>query len=186
MKYVGHTTRTIEEQFKGHKGGNLFVDKEMQRLGVENFKIEVLEECKTVQKLREQEIFWMVEMDSIYPHGYNLNDGIDNVSTFTPVLKSYSTPKDPISIVRGVVCRKWKWEILWHLHKEEKIRFNELMRRLTGVTNFIFTKSLRELETDGLVMRCELISAPPKVVEYSLTDYWTRINPHIERTLSLG
>ena len=38
-------------------------------------------------------------------------------------------------------------------------------------------KSLRELENDGLIMRCELISAPPKVVEYSLTDFGRELIP---------
>ena len=169
MKYVGQTTRPVEERFKGHRSGNLFVDKEMQRLGVENFTVEVLEECETVQQLREQEIFWMVEVNSIYPNGYNLNDGMDNVSTFTPVLKNYSTPTNPMAVVKGVIGRKWKWDIIWFLHKEGATRFNELHRRIPGITNFMLTKSLREMEMDGLVERRELISAPPKIVEYSLT-----------------
>ncbi len=75
----------------------------MQRLGVENFSVEVLEECETVQQLREQKIFWTVEVNLIYPNGYNLNDGMDNVSTFIPVLKNYSTPTNPMAVVKGVV-----------------------------------------------------------------------------------
>ena len=186
MKYVGQTTRPVEERFKGHRSGNLFVDKEMQRLGVENFTVEVLEECETVQQLREQEIFWMVEMNSIYPHGYNLNDGMDNVSTFTPVLKNYSTPTDPMAVAKGVVGRKWKWEIVWFLHENPATRYNELKRRIPGITNIMLTKSLREMEADGLVVRRELISEPPKVVEYSLTDFGKELIPALNELYVWG
>ena len=175
--YVGQTIRPLKERFNGHKCGSLFVDKEIQKYGAENFTIEVLEECETTKQLREQEIFWMVELNSIYPNGYNLNDGMDNVSTFTPVLKSYSTPEDPISIVKGTVGRKWKWEILLFLHKEGNTRYNELHRRIPGITNIMLTKSLREMESDGLIIRNEYVSAPPKVVDYSLSPLGKELIP---------
>ena len=184
--YVGQTTRPVEERFRGHKYGSLFVDKEIQKYGVENFTVEVLEECETTKQLREQEIFWMVELNSIYPNGYNLNDGIDNVSTFTSTLKNYSTPKDTISFVRGTIGRKWKWEIIWYLHEKENTRFNELKRRIPGITNIMLTKSLREMEADGLILRRELVSEPPKVVEYSLTDFGKELIPALNELYAWG
>ena len=185
-KYVGQTIRPVEERFRGHKSGNLFVDKEIQKYGVENFSLEVIEECKTIKQLREREIFWMVELNSIYPNGYNMNDGMDNVSTFTPVSANYSTPKDPVSIVKGTVGRKWKWEIIWFLHEKDATRYNELKRRIPGITNIMLTKSLREMEADGLVERREIISAPPKVVEYSLTAFGKELIPALNELYAWG
>ena len=77
--------------------------------------------------------------------------------------------KCPILCAMEVIGSKWKLPIVWYLHEKENTRFNELHRRIPGITNFMLTKSLREMEMDGLVERRELISAPPKIVEYSLT-----------------
>lgn len=77
--------------------------------------------------------------------------------------------KCPILCAMDVIGSKWKLPIVWYLHEKENTRYNELKRRIPGITNIMLTKSLRELENDGLVVRRELISAPPKVVEYSLT-----------------
>ena len=184
--YVGQTTRPVEERFRGHKSGSLFIDREIQKYGVENFSLEVIEECETQEQLREQEIFWMVELNSIYPNGYNINDGMDNVSTPTHMLKNYSTPKDPISFIRNIIGRKWKLEIIYFLHENENTRYNELKRRIPGITNIMLTKSLREMEKYGLILRRELISAPPKVVGYSLTDFGKELIPAINELYIWG
>lgn len=139
-----------------------------------------------MQQLREREFFWMVDLNSIYPNGYNINDEMNNVLTSTSSSNDYETPKDPISIVRGIIGRKWKWEIVWQLHKEGNTRFNELKRRIHGITHFMLTKSLRELENDGLVVRCECISTPPKVVEYSLTTLGKEFIPALNELYAWG
>ncbi|CZT38044.1 winged helix-turn-helix transcriptional regulator [Rhizobium sp. 9140] len=70
-----------------------------------------------------------------------------------------------ISLIDG----KWKCVILWHLHQEGVARFNELRRRLPGVTQRMLTNQLRELEADGLLDRVVYAQVPPKV-EYSLSE----------------
>lgn len=62
---------------------------------------------------------------------------------------------------------KWKSVILWHL-LGGPVRFNELQRRVNGVTQRMLTKQLRDLEDSGLVHREIYPEVPPKV-EYSLT-----------------
>ena len=64
---------------------------------------------------------------------------------------------------------KSKGVILYHLFKDDTLRFSELHRLLRGVNQRHLTKQLRELEEDGLLNRVVYPVVPPKV-EYSLTD----------------
>ena len=68
-----------------------------------------------------------------------------------------------------IIGRKWKLTILWYLHEKENTRYNELKRRITGITNMMITKFLMELKDDGLVKRTQYDTVPLKV-KYSLTD----------------
>lgn len=85
-----------------------------------------------------------------------------------------------------VIGAKWKLPILWYLHEKENTRYNELKRRIPGITNIMLTKSLRELEADGLVIRCEYVSAPPKVVEYSLAPPGKELIPALNELYAWG
>lgn len=67
----------------------------------------------------------------------------------------------------GVIGGKWKLVILRHLLEGTK-RFGELDKALPGITPRMLTRQLRELETDGLVLRTVYQQVPPKV-EYSVT-----------------
>lgn len=70
-----------------------------------------------------------------------------------------------ISLIDG----KWKCVALWYLQERGEIRFNELLRLMSGVTQRTLTNQLRELEADGLINRVVYAQVPPKV-EYSLSD----------------
>ncbi|MBU1316298.1 MAG: helix-turn-helix transcriptional regulator [Alphaproteobacteria bacterium] len=49
------------------------------------------------------------------------------------------------------------------------LRFNEMMRKIGGVSHRMLTLTLRGLEREGLVTRTAYATIPPKV-EYELTD----------------
>jgi DNA-binding HxlR family transcriptional regulator len=51
---------------------------------------------------------------------------------------------------------------------EGPVRFGELRRRLEGISEKMLTQTLRSLERDGLVIRRDFGTVPPKV-EYQLT-----------------
>lgn len=74
----------------------------------------------------------------------------------------------PVTFALSMLNGKWKLPIIWEIHQEEVIRFNELQRRLNGISNLMLSKSLQELEADGIVNRCQYNEIPPRV-EYSLT-----------------
>ena len=50
----------------------------------------------------------------------------------------------------------------------DTVRFGQLKKDLPGITNTMLTKSLRELEEDGLIHREQFNEIPPHV-EYLLT-----------------
>ena len=75
----------------------------------------------------------------------------------------------PVKFALGLVSGKWKLRILWELNQQEVIRFNELQRRLEGISSVMLSKSLEELERARLGHR----------VEYSLTALGRSIDPYL-------
>lgn len=74
----------------------------------------------------------------------------------------------PIIYALNIIGQKWKLPIMWYLASKECTRYNELKRKVKGITNMMLTKSLKELEEHKLIIRTQYETIPPKV-EYSLT-----------------
>ena len=66
------------------------------------------------------------------------------------------------------VANKWSVMILTLL-TDRPTRFNEIKRRLEGVTHKALTQALRRLERNGLIAR-RVLATSPVAVEYSITD----------------
>jgi DNA-binding HxlR family transcriptional regulator len=64
---------------------------------------------------------------------------------------------------------KWKVPILCSLDRDGTTRYNELKRKIRGITNTMLANALKELEESGLVRRKQYPEMPVRV-EYSLTD----------------
>lgn len=79
----------------------------------------------------------------------------------------------PIINELNMVGGKWKMPILWQLFNSD-LRYNELKRRLNGITNIMLTRCLRDLEESGLVKRIQYSEIPPHV-EYSLTSHCRKL-----------
>ena len=67
------------------------------------------------------------------------------------------------------LSRSWALQILGELIAGETVRFNELKRKLTGITATTLSERLKEFENDGLITRRIYPEIPPRV-EYSLTE----------------
>jgi len=110
--------------------------------------------------------------EKTYPIDATLNDVVNK--------------KCPILCAMDVIGSKWKLPLVWYLHERDATRYNELKGRIPGITNIMLTKSLREMEADGLIERREIISEPPKVVEYSLTPFGRELIPALNELYAWG
>ena len=73
-KYVGLTTRTVEERWKEHlRHSSEVIGKAILKYGKEHFTVITLEECPD-EKLDEREQYWISYYDS-YNNGYNCTEG---------------------------------------------------------------------------------------------------------------
>ena len=85
----------------------------------------------------------------------------------------------PVKYALDLLNGKWKLRIIWELNQQETIRFNELQRRLQGISSVMLSKSLDELERDQIVRRRQYQEIPPRV-EYSLTALGKEIDPALK------
>lgn len=71
--------------------------------------------------------------------------------------------------VIDVMARKWSLFVLNVVGNSQRLRFNEIMRSLEGVSPTTLTETLDKLVALGLVERSSFAEIPPRV-EYSLTE----------------
>ena len=75
-----------------------------------------------------------------------------------------------------IIAGKWKPAIIFHLERNETLRFSELRRLIPSVSQRMLTLQLRDLEQHGLISRRQYPEIPPRV-EYSLTPLGATLNP---------
>lgn len=93
-------------------------------------------------------------------------------------------PDCPMNVTINIFSGKWKIAILWHLSRGN-IRFNELQRLLSNITQKTLTMQLRELERDGIIYREVYPESPPRV-EYGLTKVGESIKPILSSMCEWG
>lgn len=89
-----------------------------------------------------------------------------------------------VSVTLSIIGGKWKSLILWQL-SFKTLRFSQLQRRLSKVTQKMLTQQLRELERDGLIHRKVYAEVPPRV-EYSLTPLGKSVVPILQLMYQWG
>ena len=90
----------------------------------------------------------------------------------------------PMLATLNVVGGKWK-PIILHILCSGTMRFGELKRYITPITQKMLTQQLRELEGDGIIRRKVYAEVPPKV-EYSLTDKGRTLRPILDDLYKWG
>lgn len=70
-------------------------------------------------------------------------------------------------------------QIICALNNGSSLRYNELKRKLDGISNTVLANSLKELEKNKLIKRTEYLEVPVRV-EYETTEICDRLIPIIE------
>ena len=82
----------------------------------------------------------------------------------------------PMQKAADILGGKWKMAILCSLSTDGATRYNELRRRIGGISNTMLAKSLKEMEEAGLVIRHEYLEVPIRV-EYEISDATKNLLP---------
>lgn len=91
--------------------------------------------------------------------------------------KQYALDTCPVTYVMEKIGGYWKPIILYHLSTSDK-RYSELKRAIPAITEKMLIQHLKQLETDGLVIR-EAKPVVPPFVTYSLSNAGNGLIPVI-------
>lgn len=95
-KYVGQTCQSLEKRAgkNGYKYRRCTVFwKAIQKYGWENFEVEILEDGLTLKQANEREQYWISQLNTLTPNGYNCAIGGMNVSSSDYVKQKISKAK---------------------------------------------------------------------------------------------
>ncbi|WP_026887999.1 winged helix-turn-helix transcriptional regulator [Clostridium beijerinckii] len=74
---------------------------------------------------------------------------------------------------------KWKARIICILAEKGLLRYNEVRRELTDITDAVLSATLKELIADNIISRMQYNEIPPRV-EYTLTEQGKTVIPILQ------
>ncbi len=94
-----------------------------------------------------------------------------NLTVGAPIVTAPADPEleELVRAIIGRVADKWTMLALEVLEEHGQLRFTRLGELIGGVSQKMLTKTLRQMEADGLVVRKVFPVIPPRV-EYRLTE----------------
>ena len=145
--YIGQTTQRVRERFRQHyRRKNSFIGQIMRDFKIENFTIEVIEECETQEQLNRREIFRIKFFNCMVPNGYNVDSG--GKHGCYPKVRAKRGSKQNSAQEKKFYTRR-KWDAYPVLEAELQKRFityrkltevlqlsqSEICRKMTGESN---------------------------------------------------
>ncbi len=91
----------------------------------------------------------------------------------------------PLQSVMNAIGGKWKMSILCSLAVDGPTRYNDIKKKMQGISNTMLSKTLKELEEDGLVKRTEYLEVPVRV-EYETTEKVRTLTPILSELAAWG
>lgn len=101
------------------------------------------------------------------------------------MLKKNELPECPVATIFQILGNKWKIYILQNLF-ERPHRFNELLKKIPGISRRVLTENLRQLEQDKIILRKVEGEKPPLKVEYFLSEIGEKFKPLVFEIEKLG
>jgi group I intron endonuclease len=83
--YVGKTEKTVQERWDAHLANarkrkhQEYLYRAIRKHGPENFHVQCLAEAQSTEELNQLERSWILVLNTIAPHGYNMTFGGDGV-----------------------------------------------------------------------------------------------------------
>ena len=150
--YIGLTTCPLQERWNNHKrcakNDPRHLYRAMRKYGIENFKIEVVEETDSLQKLSELEDYYINLYDSRNPDiGYNLAAG-GQTNQLDANGRARLSLKEVIQIREIYYMGELRCKECWQMYKD-KISFSAFQKIWEGYTwknvmPEIYTETLKE------------------------------------------
>ncbi len=88
-------------------------------------------------------------------------------------------PECPVATTVQLIGNKWKLLIIRNLNFNDKQRFTDFLKSISGISKKVLTDDLRALEDNGLIERKVFAEVPPRV-EYSLTALGKTLKPILD------
>ena len=82
----------------------------------------------------------------------------------------------PINYLTNVLGGRWKLHVLCILNNGGTVRFGQIKKKISKVSNVMLSQTLKELEKDGIVIRHQYNEVPPHV-DYTLTKKGKNVIP---------
>lgn len=84
-----------------------------------------------------------------------------------------------------LISGRWKSVLLYHMIYGGDYRYNELQKKIPGITRRMLSLQLKDLENDGLIVR-QVIQEKPLMVSYRITEYGESLKPIISMLQQWG
>ncbi|URZ04546.1 winged helix-turn-helix transcriptional regulator [Clostridium felsineum] len=89
----------------------------------------------------------------------------------------------PLEYGLEIFGRKWKSRIICVLSEKGTLRYSEIRKEMTNITDAVLSSTLKELIADDIVNRKSFDEIPPRV-EYCLTDKGISVIPILQSICS--
>lgn len=93
-------------------------------------------------------------------------------------------PECPVATTVSLIGNKWKLLIIRDILNGPK-RFGDLLKSLAGINRKVLTENLKQMESDGLLIRIAHPEKPP-CVEYKLSELGEEMRPLISQMEQWG
>lgn len=98
--------------------------------------------------------------------------------------KVYNADTAALDVVKTlkIIEGRWKLHILFHLFEGGVQRYSDFEKLIPGISQKMLSQQLKQLESDGLIIRKSYPQVPPKV-EYRLSEWGESLCPVLDALL---